>query len=95
MIRERRQRHHRSGDQAGFCRRGNGSVVGEKRIVSGEDSCSAGLLKAYAGSLKDFSAVGLVKDTTFLEVRVTDPMLEDDVAAKLQTVMKAVAARLP
>ena len=67
----------------------------KKRIVSGED-LAGWPTKAYAGSLKDLSAVGLVKDTTFLEVRVTDPTPgKNDVAAKLQTVMKAVAARLP
>ena len=71
-------------------------VVGEKTDRERWKILPGWPTKAYAGSLKDLSAVGLVKDTTFLEVRVTDPTPgNNDVAAKLQTAMKAVAARLP
>lgn len=67
----------------------------KKRIVSGQD-LTGWPTKAYAGSLKDLSAVGLTKAKMFLEVRVIDTSpTKTDLLPKLETVMKAVASRLP
>jgi hypothetical protein len=67
----------------------------KKGIVSGQD-LAGWPTKAYAGSLKDLNAVGLTKDKTFIEVRVTDSApAKSDLSARLQSVMKAVAGRMP
>ena len=72
-----------------------GLWTAKKRIVGGDD-LAGWPTKAYAGTLKDLSAVGLTKGNTFIEVRVTDSApAKTDMASKLQTVMKAVAARMP
>ena|SRR5689334_857269 len=75
----------------------SGLWAAKERIVNGED-LAGWPAKAYTGALKDTPAVGLAKGKTFLEVRVTDPTPTGkggDLASRLQTVMKAVAARLP
>jgi hypothetical protein len=73
----------------------SGLWAAKERIVNGKD-IAGWAAKAYVGAMKDLSAVGLTKGTTFLEVRVSDPAPgSSDIAAKLQTVMKAVATRLP
>jgi len=67
----------------------------KKRIVSGVD-LAGWPTKAYAGSLKDASAVGLLKGKTFVELRVTDPSPnKGDLASKLQSAARAVAERMP
>ena len=67
----------------------------KKAIMKGEE-LSGWPTKAYAGSLKDASVVGLTKGKTFVEVRVTDPSpKKSDLGAKLQSVMKTVSAQMP
>jgi hypothetical protein len=66
----------------------------KKRIVSGAD-VPGWPAQAYAGTLVDASAVGIVKGTTFIEVRVTEPKGKAGaLLPKLQEVMKAVAGRM-
>ncbi len=73
----------------------SGLWAAKERIVDGKE-LAGWPTKAYAGGLKDVSAVGLAKGKRFIEVRVTVPSTHNaDIPAKLQTVMKAVAARLP
>jgi len=67
----------------------------KKAIMKGED-LAGWPTKAYAGSLKDASVVGLTKGKTFVEVRVTDPSpKKSDLGSKLQSVMKTVSAQMP
>jgi hypothetical protein len=67
----------------------------KKAIVEGQD-LAGWPTKAYAGSLKDASVVGLTKGKTFVEVRVTDSSpKKSDLASKLQSIMKTVSAQMP
>jgi hypothetical protein len=73
----------------------SGLWAAKERIVNGKD-IAGWAAKAYVGAMRDASVVGLAKGATFLEVRVSDQAPGSSaIAAKLQTVMKAVAARLP
>jgi hypothetical protein len=67
----------------------------KKTIMKGED-LAGWPTKAYAGSLKDASVVGLTKGKTFVEVRVTDSSpKKSDLASKLQSIMKNVSVQMP
>ena len=65
----------------------------KKRIVAGADVPGWGV-PAYSGVMKPAAIVGVLKKQTFTEVKVIDAtQTPEALAAKLQPVMKDVAAR--
>jgi hypothetical protein len=65
----------------------------KKRIASGSDLAGWGV-PAYAGAMQQAAVVGVLVKQTFTEVKVIDKTPQPEaIAAKLQAVMKDVAAK--
>lgn len=65
----------------------------KKRIVAGTDIAGWGV-PAYAASMKNVAVSGVLKQQTFVEVKVSDSVDKlEAIAQKLQVAMKEFAAR--
>ena len=65
----------------------------QKRIATGTDIAGWGV-PAYGGAMKNFAVAGVLKQQTFVEVKVSNPAQKPEATAQaLQTAMKEFAAR--